>query len=83
MILCCSLGPALLGDVLDKGTENSHLLGEARLGAFLFLSAERLAVEVTNAVLKTLLGSIEKVFGRRLEVEEVARVSLLLLVHIL
>jgi hypothetical protein len=78
LILCSR---ALLGDVLDEGAENSHLLSEACLGALLFLGAERLAREVSDAMVETLLSSVEEVLGGCLEIEEIARVSLLLLVH--
>jgi ABC-type uncharacterized transport system permease subunit len=71
----------LLGDILDEGAEYGHLLGEACLGALLLLGAERFAGEVTDTVVEALLGSVEEVLGRCLEIEEVAGVSLLVLVH--
>jgi hypothetical protein len=74
----------LLGDVLHEGAEDGHLLGEASLGAFLLLGTEGLAREVTDAVLKALLGSVEEILSGSLEVQEVPSVCLLwllLLVH--
>ena len=74
----------MLGDILDEGAEDGHLLGEASLGAFLLLRTEGLAREVTDAVLKALLGSVEEILSGSLEVQEVPSVcllGLLLLVH--
>jgi len=90
--LCSCISPGrwlpsslvLLGDVLDKGAEDGHLLGEASLGAFLLLGTEGLAREVTDAVLKALLSSVKEILSGSLEVQEIPSVcllGLLLLVH--
>lgn len=65
-----SLSLWLLGDVLDKGAEDGHLLGEAGLCALLLLHTHVLWGKVTDTVVEALLGSVEEVLGLRLEVNE-------------
>ena len=65
-----SLSGWLLGDVLDQWPEDGHLLGEAGLGALFLLHAHILWREVTDAVVKALLRSVEEVLGLRLEINE-------------
>jgi hypothetical protein len=60
----------LLGDVLDEGPKDGHLLGEAGLCALFFLNAHVLRGKVTDAVVEALLGSVKEVLSLRLEVNE-------------
>ena len=71
----------LLGDVLDKGAEDGHLLGEAGLCALLLLHAHVLRGKVTDAVVKALLSRVEEVLSLRLEINEGTWVVGVLFVH--
>jgi hypothetical protein len=50
-------------DVADKGAVDSHLLGEARLGAILLSRGHALVLEVRDAVVEALLSRVEKELG--------------------
>jgi hypothetical protein len=71
----------LLGDVLDEGAEDGHLLGEAGLCALLLLHAHVLWGKVTDAVVKALLSRVEEVLSLRLEINEGTWVVGVLFVH--
>ena len=71
----------LLGDVLDEGAEDGHLLGEAGLCALLLLHAHVLRGKVTDAVVKALLSCVEEVLCLRLEINEGTWVFGVLFVH--
>lgn len=71
----------LLGDVLDEGAEDGHLLGEASLCALLLLHAHVLWGKVTDAVVKALLSCVEEVLCLRLEINEGTWVVGVLFVH--
>jgi hypothetical protein len=65
-----SLSRWLLGDVLNEGAEDGHLLGEAGLCALLLLYAHVLWWKVTDTVVEALLSSVEEVLSLRLEINE-------------
>jgi hypothetical protein len=65
-----SLSRWLLGDVLDEGTEDGHLLCEAGLCTLLLLYAHVLWGKVTDTVVEALLSSVEEVLSLRLEINE-------------
>ena len=71
----------LLGDVLDEGAKDGHLLGEAGLCALLLLHAHVLWGKVTDAVVKALLSRVEEVLCLRLEINEGTWVFGVLFVH--
>ena len=72
----------MLGDVLDEGAEDGHLLGEACLGALFLQRAHVLGGEVAHTVVEALLRSVEEVLGLRLEIDESTRVGLLFVHYI-